>query len=357
MSCVRVPVGVRSRSARVLASCVVLSVTAGCAVDVTEYTPFATSTKPSATASAASPTHTGSTRRVEQVPVPAYSAPSSQSRSGSVTVRRGDTLYGLSRRHNVSVRQLIAANHLARPYTIRPGQTLVLPSANPTPAGAPLRRTVAASSGSVRVATGDTVYGIARRYNISAGRLIAANRLNAPYAIHPGQSLRLPSGASNLGRYSETPVYTASTSTSRSTGASSVRVARGDTLYSIARRHRVPVRQLIAINRIPAPFHVHTGQVLSLSWRSASVTPQVRPVAASPKTSFDSRKTLPSVAAGSNLSADRTTGVPALEPVDGERQPVSAGNRYKVPAKTARAYNKVVNKHGIIPGQTVLVPF
>ncbi len=355
MSCVSVPVNARLRSARVLASCVVLSVTAGCAVDVTEYTPFATSTKETATASAASPAHTGSTAAAGREPV--YASTSNESGSGSVTVRHGDTLYGLSRRHGVSLNRLIASNNLARPYMIRPGQTLIIPSGNPSPAGATYRPSVARSSGSVRVAPGDTVYGIARRHNVNAGRLIAANRLAAPYAIHPGQSLRLPSGSSLAGQRPVAPVYTASAGASRGTyGATSVRVARGDTLYGIARRHRVPVRQLIAINRIPAPFHIHTGQVLSLSWRSASAAPQVKPVAASPKSGFESNKAASS-AAGANLSADRTTGVPALEPVDGERQPLSIRNRYRVPAKTAKAYNRVVNKHGVIPGQTVLVPF
>ena len=44
----------------------------------------------------------------------------------SVVVRRGDTLYGLARIHNITPRDLGAWNGLAEPYTIYPGQTLRL---------------------------------------------------------------------------------------------------------------------------------------------------------------------------------------------------------------------------------------
>lgn len=43
-------------------------------------------------------------------------------------VRRGDTLWTISRRHATTVRELLAANHLSRPR-IRPGQLLTIPVA------------------------------------------------------------------------------------------------------------------------------------------------------------------------------------------------------------------------------------
>jgi murein DD-endopeptidase MepM/ murein hydrolase activator NlpD len=41
-------------------------------------------------------------------------------------------------------------------------------------------------------------------------------------------------------------------------------VERGETLYSIARRHRIPLRELIEINRIRAPYAVAPGRRLTL---------------------------------------------------------------------------------------------
>jgi murein DD-endopeptidase MepM/ murein hydrolase activator NlpD len=58
----------------------------------------------------------------------------SVSRSGMddiIVVQRGDTLYGLARRHNVPPQQLIAANSLRAPYGLQVGQRLNLPHAQP----------------------------------------------------------------------------------------------------------------------------------------------------------------------------------------------------------------------------------
>jgi murein DD-endopeptidase MepM/ murein hydrolase activator NlpD len=48
------------------------------------------------------------------------------------------------------------------------------------------------------------------------------------------------------------------------TGREEVRVQRGDTLFSIARNHNVPLRDLIKVNRLRSPYALLTGSVLSL---------------------------------------------------------------------------------------------
>ncbi len=45
---------------------------------------------------------------------------------------------------------------------------------------------------------------------------------------------------------------------------SSVRVRRGDTLYSIARKKEVPVRALIQENHLSAPYTIKVGQILKI---------------------------------------------------------------------------------------------
>ncbi len=46
---------------------------------------------------------------------------------GEIVVQRGDTLYGLARRHNLPARTLIEANNLQAPYILQPGQQLRAP--------------------------------------------------------------------------------------------------------------------------------------------------------------------------------------------------------------------------------------
>ena len=122
------------------------------------------------------PPNTASRGTIRQVP---------QKRTGGmVIVKRGDTLYSLSRRHKVSIRGLIEANNVRPPYNLRPGQRLVLP--------APREHVVRA---------GDTLYDISRAYGVDVSSLARINRIVPPYRILPGQTLRLPDTTS--------PVFTA----------------------------------------------------------------------------------------------------------------------------------------------------
>lgn len=100
------------------------------------------------------------------------------SAAGAVVVAPGDTLYAISRRYEVPLRDLIELNKLAPPYTLEPGQRLALPSA---------RQYI--------VQPGDTLYGVSRMFSVDVSELTRLNNLTPPYAIKAGQPLRLPSPA------------------------------------------------------------------------------------------------------------------------------------------------------------------
>ena len=122
---------------------------------------------PSSGPALSNPPNTASRGAIRQAP---------QKRTGGmVIVKRGDSLYSLSRRHKVSLRGLIVANNVRPPYKLRPGQRLVLP--------APREHVVRA---------GDTLYDISRAYGVDVSSLARINRIVPPYRILPGQTLRLP---------------------------------------------------------------------------------------------------------------------------------------------------------------------
>ena len=97
------------------------------------------------------------------------------SRPSSVRVEKGDTLYSISRAHDVPMREVIEINGLRPPYTLRVGQTIRLPAAKYH-----------------IVAQGDTLYNISRRYNVDMPTLSRVNNLTAPWTLHIGQKLLLP---------------------------------------------------------------------------------------------------------------------------------------------------------------------
>lgn len=90
-------------------------------------------------------------------------------------VRRGETLWFISRRYGVSVRQIAEANQLATPNQLAVGQALVIPAPE------------------VHVVRpGETLAAIARRYGTTADALARENRIRNPSLIYPGQVLRIP---------------------------------------------------------------------------------------------------------------------------------------------------------------------
>ncbi len=84
-----------------------------------------------------------------------------------VTVQRGDTLYSISKRYNVPLRDLIEINNLTPPYTLIIGRQLRLPTAK-----------------------FHTVYGV------DVTTLSRVNHLQAPYTLSIGQRLALPGSVS-----------------------------------------------------------------------------------------------------------------------------------------------------------------
>ena len=94
---------------------------------------------------------------------------------GAVVVRRGDTIHAIARRHNASMRALIAVNRLKAPYTLAVGQRLELPPA-----------------ATYTVRAGDTIYAISRRFGVDMPTLVRTNGVSEPYVVKVGQRLHIP---------------------------------------------------------------------------------------------------------------------------------------------------------------------
>ena len=117
----------------------------------------------------------------------------------TVSVRKGDTLYSISRRYNVPLKDLIEANNLRPPYNLNVGQTLRLPAAQYH-----------------IVKKGDTLYSIAREHNLVVASLTRKNNLQAPYTLYVGQKLAL-SGSVSGSSYKQASTKSSTTSKASTT--------------------------------------------------------------------------------------------------------------------------------------------
>jgi len=106
------------------------------------------------------------------------------------TVQRGENLFRIALRYHTTVATLRAANGLANANLIYAGQSLcVVPVVNgPMPVPQP----VPGDQTTYRVQPGDTLFGIARRFNVSLTLLAQINGIANPSRIFVGQVLTIP---------------------------------------------------------------------------------------------------------------------------------------------------------------------
>lgn len=112
-------------------------------------------------------------------------------------VARGETLSMIANKYGLSVEELIEYNRLSNPNLILPGQELLL-----APAGNETVGTTASFMHTVQ--RGETVWGLARLYNVSMEEIIAANNITDPRTLETGRRLIIPGGSQAAGNSART---------------------------------------------------------------------------------------------------------------------------------------------------------
>ena len=134
-------------------------------------------------------------------------------------VEKGDTLYSISRKYQITVAELRAANNLSESDVIKVGQKLKIPSADISNAAALATDNKATTSATTMSATkatkeytvvkGDTMYSISKKHGMTLAEFMALNGLDNSSVIKVGQKLKI---------YSSTDTNATASSTSSNTG-------------------------------------------------------------------------------------------------------------------------------------------
>jgi LysM repeat protein len=158
----------------------------------------------------------------------------------SYTIKPGDNFYRLALQFNTTIQAITAVNPGVNPLFLRVGQPICIPAQGlpACPEGNPYT-----------IKPGDTMYAIARFFNISLDDLLEANPGIDPNRLFIGQVICIPLA---------TPPVTCPS------GIFPYIVQRGDTFYSIAARFGVTVQQLQLANRGINPNALLIGQKLCI---------------------------------------------------------------------------------------------
>ncbi|MDC7227056.1 MAG: M23 family metallopeptidase [Spirochaetales bacterium] len=93
--------------------------------------------------------------------------------SYSYTIKKGDTLYSISRKYNIRIESLKSYNGITDPSKLYPGMTLNIP-------------------GGYTVKKGDTLYSIARAQGTTVDELLELNNLEPSSILKAGQFIHIP---------------------------------------------------------------------------------------------------------------------------------------------------------------------
>lgn len=113
----------------------------------------------------------------------------------AVTVQQGETVYSISRKHNVPADIILRANNLQSASAIQPGQRLVIPVRRT--ANAPVMQQNSPANLHTTVA-GDTIYSLSRKYKVTPQSIASANNLTLSTQLRIGQQVRIPAGAAPI---------------------------------------------------------------------------------------------------------------------------------------------------------------
>lgn len=175
-----------------------------------------------------------------------------KSSNGKYLVREGDTLWDIAVAHGVSVSRLKAANRLSS-NKIYAGRWLVIPESGQIPAS------TTAGYSKYRVRRGDNLWKIANKFNTTIAALKRANGL-VSNEIYPGMSLMVPGYSSSDTRYNDDQ----SASSEPGNAYSEYVIKRGDSLWKIAQKHNVDIKNLAQWNNITSSSKLYPGDKLKI---------------------------------------------------------------------------------------------
>ncbi|MGM9903854.1 LysM peptidoglycan-binding domain-containing protein [Enterococcus hirae] len=269
------------------------------------------------------------------------------------TVKSGDSVWGISNAHGISMAQLIEWNNIKNNF-VYPGQSLIVSNGGSSAtSNKPSTGTSTPSTGTTvsgtkyTVKAGDSVWGVSNKHGISMAQLIEWNNIKNNF-IYPGQQLIVSNSSSSATTNQVKPTTNPTTNTSQnnaSQGTGTYTVKAGESVWSVANKNGISMNQLIEWNNIKNNF-IYPGQKLIVkggTTTSAKTTPTTK---ATTNTTVNTPNT--SAATSITTTGDKIYTVKAGESVWG------VADKHDITMDQLIEWNNIKNNF-IYPGQKLIV--
>jgi len=285
------------------------------------------------------------------------------------TVKSGDSLSLIAKQYGVTYTDLAAWNSIPPPYSLKVGQTLLV-SANTSSSSLSAMNTMGsmnalppANIGTMRyhrVQRGETLYSIARSYGRTYQEVATWNSIPAPYSLRVGQNLQVsPSSRSNS--------FSIASATSTAPLDGQYKVARGDTLSSIANRFNRSVKELATWNGLKKPYPLNVGQKLIVSSHMSLASSNVvsnqpniiepkRMTISVPKPAAEVEQNVMLASAATDSRVRKTLrGEIVYHAVQKGETLASIAESYRQNTHELALWNGIAPPYPIYPGQTIMI--
>ncbi|MEI0510391.1 LysM peptidoglycan-binding domain-containing protein [Brachyspira intermedia] len=181
-------------------------------------------------------------------------------------VKNGDTLGEIALKNSMSLKDLLQLNNLKNNYVLKVGDTLKI--YDNISIGSSSQTTAYRTLENYKVKSGDTLSEIALARGMDLVELYSINNINDKYILKVGDTLK---------------VY-ANPKKTTTLVISNYKVQSGDSLYSIAKKHKMDLRGLMQLNNIKnaneyklyvgANLKVKTAKMVPYSFNDDSILPE-----------------------------------------------------------------------------------
>ena len=174
-----------------------------------------------------------------------------------IIAKNGDTLFKISKQYRVPLKELMYKNNFNDANKIIEGEVITIPQKD-------INEDKQTEYLTHTVIEGDTLYKIAREYNINLKDIISINNLSNDSILKINQDILLPKGVIYKKMIRKNNIKVASKKVFFH------QTSKSEDLSSIAYTHKIPIGDIITLNRLDEPIKIKPNVKLKLREHKAS---------------------------------------------------------------------------------------
>ena len=178
-----------------------------------------------------------------------------------IIAKKGDTLFKISKQYGVSLKELMHKNNFNDANITVEGEVIIIPLKTNDENKSLTYKVIDNDNNDLlshKVIEGDTLYKIARDYNVEIKDIIKINNLEGTTLLRLNQIVLLPKGAIYKKELTQKNIKLATKKVFYH------QTLKGEQLSSIAEIHKITAEQIITLNNLNDPIKINTNTKLKI---------------------------------------------------------------------------------------------